>query len=78
MPIDDENMLSVTWAFTRVPKESEPYEQNTIPAWWGPIKDADGRWITSHVMNQDFVAWVGQGTIADRTKEHLGASDKGF
>jgi 5,5'-dehydrodivanillate O-demethylase len=28
-------------------------------------------------MNQDFVAWVGQGTIADRTKEHLGESDRG-
>jgi 5,5'-dehydrodivanillate O-demethylase len=77
VPIDDENTLSVTWAFSRVPNESEPYEQNTIPAWWGPIKDASGRWITSHVMNQDFVAWVGQGTIADRTKEQLGTSDKG-
>ena len=37
-----------------------------------------GRWITSHVMNQDFVAWVGQGTIADRTQEHLGESDRGI
>jgi 5,5'-dehydrodivanillate O-demethylase oxygenase subunit len=77
VPIDDENTLSVTWAFNRVPNESEPFEQNSIPAWWGPIKDDTGRWITSHVMNQDFVAWVGQGVIADRTKEHLGASDRG-
>jgi 5,5'-dehydrodivanillate O-demethylase oxygenase subunit len=30
------------------------------------------------VMNQDFVAWVGQGAIADRTKENLGPSDKGI
>ena len=28
-------------------------------------------------MNQDFVAWLGQGTIADRTQEHLGESDRG-
>jgi hypothetical protein len=28
-------------------------------------------------MNQDFTAWLGQGTIADRTKEHLGESDRG-
>jgi 5,5'-dehydrodivanillate O-demethylase oxygenase subunit len=28
-------------------------------------------------MNQDFVAWVGQGTVADRTQEHLGESDRG-
>ena len=43
-----------------------------------PIKDPlTGRWITSHVMNQDFIAWVGQGTVADRTQEHLGESDRG-
>lgn len=29
-------------------------------------------------MNQDFVAWVGQGVIADRTQEHLGTSDVGI
>ncbi len=78
VPIDDESTLSVTWAFTRVPKESEPYVQGRIPAWWGPVKDEKtGRWISSHIMNQDFVAWVGQGRVADRTKEHLGGSDRG-
>ena len=79
VPIDDENTLSVTWAFSRVPKENEPYVQVRIPAWHGPIRESEsGRWISSHVMNQDFVAWVGQGTTADRTKEHLGASDRGI
>ena len=77
VPIDDENTLSVTWAFSRVPQEMEPFEQASIPAWRGPVRGEDGRWITSHVMNQDFVAWVGQGVIADRTQEHLAASDKG-
>jgi 5,5'-dehydrodivanillate O-demethylase len=28
-------------------------------------------------MNQDFVGWVGQGTIADRTRENLRSSDVG-
>jgi len=79
VPIDDENTLSVTWSFVRVPKEQEPFVQEKIPYWHGPVKDPDtGRWITSHVMNQDFVAWVGQGTIADRTQEHLGKSDAGI
>jgi 5,5'-dehydrodivanillate O-demethylase len=78
VPIDDENTLSVMWHFARVPKESEPFEQSAIPSWTGPVKDPlTGRWITSHVMNQDFVAWTGQGAIADRTKEHLGPSDRG-
>jgi 5,5'-dehydrodivanillate O-demethylase len=78
VPIDDENTLSVTWHFNHVPKEREPYAQESIPAWEGPVRDpVTGRLITSHIMNQDFVAWIGQGTIADRTKEHLGASDRG-
>jgi 5,5'-dehydrodivanillate O-demethylase len=78
VPVDDEHMLSVGWFFDRVPNEMEPFEQDRIPSWYGPIKDqATGRWITSHVMNQDFVAWVGQGTIADRMQEHVGESDRG-
>jgi len=78
VPIDDENTLSVTWAFSRVPKEREPYVQGRIPAWHGPVREpATGRWISSHIMNQDFIAWVGQGSNADRTQEHLGASDRG-
>lgn len=78
VPVDDENTLSISWFYTRVPNEREPYIQEHIPTWKSPIKKDDGRWIDSHVMNQDFIAWVGQGTIADRTKEHLGASDRGI
>jgi 5,5'-dehydrodivanillate O-demethylase len=33
--------------------------------------------INSHIVNQDFIAWVGQGALADRTREHLGESDRG-
>ena len=79
IPVDDENSLSITWSFTRLPKESEPYVQDHVPTWFSPIKDEKtGQWITSHVINQDIVAWVGQGKIADRTKETLGLSDQGI
>lgn len=78
VPIDDENTLSVTWAFLRVPREAEPFVQSTIPTWHSPVRDAQGRWITSHVINQDIVAWAGQGRIADRSLENLGASDRGI
>ncbi|MQA88417.1 MAG: Rieske 2Fe-2S domain-containing protein [Streptosporangiales bacterium] len=78
VPVDDENTLSVNWAFARVPTDQEPYKQDRIPYWHSPIKDEKtGRWITSHIMNQDFVAWVGQGVNSDRTQEHLGRSDRG-
>ena len=78
VPIDDYNTLSVAWSFARVPHEMEPYNQERIPHWYGPVKDDNDRWISSHVMNQDFVAWVGQGRIADRTKENIGGSDRGI
>jgi 5,5'-dehydrodivanillate O-demethylase len=78
VPVDDENTLSVAWFFMRVPKGREPYVQNSIPTWVSPIKDENGRWISSHVVNQDIVAWVGQGVIADRTKENLRSSDVGI
>jgi 5,5'-dehydrodivanillate O-demethylase oxygenase subunit len=78
VPIDDRNTLSITWMYSRVPKDREPYVQNKIPYWYGPIDDPQtGRKITSHIMNQDFIAWIGQGEIADRSKEHLGMSDQG-
>ncbi len=79
VPIDDENTLSVGWFFNRVPQGREPYIQDSIPSWTSPLTDPEtGRWIDTHVMNQDFIAWVGQGTFADRTKETLGKSDKGI
>ncbi len=78
VPIDDTNMLSVGWFYNRVPREQEPYVQASIPTWRGPIVNEEtGEWITTHVMNQDFIAWLGQGAIADRTQEHLGRSDRG-
>ena len=67
MPIDDANTLSVGWFFDRVPNEMEPFAQDRIPSWRGSITDPQtGRWITTHVMNQDFVAWTGQGDAKRR------------
>ena len=78
VPIDDNNMLSVGWFLDRVPGD-KPFEQERIPYWYAPITDPKtGRWINSHVMNQDYIAWVGQGTISDRWNEHLGDSDRGI
>jgi 5,5'-dehydrodivanillate O-demethylase oxygenase subunit len=81
VPVDDGTTLSVSWFFSRVPTDREPYAQpdDEIPTWHSPIRDpVTGRWITTHIMQQDFVAWVGQGTIADRSKENLGNSDRGI
>jgi 5,5'-dehydrodivanillate O-demethylase len=77
-PIDDTHTLSVVWAWEPVPVEQQPYVQERIPHWYAPITDpVTGRWITTHTINQDTVAWVGQGFVTDRENEHLGRSDIG-
>jgi 5,5'-dehydrodivanillate O-demethylase len=43
-----------------------------------PFKDKNGEFIVDNVDGQDMMAWITQGTIADRTSENLGASDKGI
>ncbi len=79
VPVDDTHTLSVGWFYKPVPLDRRPYRQSSIPTWHSPIKDeATGRWISSHVINQDIIGWVGQGAITDRTQEHLGQSDKGI
>ena len=78
VPVDDENTLSIAWFFMRVPKGREPYVQESVPAWTSPVRDAKGEFIVSHVINQDIAGWVGQGRIADRTKENLRSSDLGI
>ena len=77
VPIDDVNTLFITWSVLHVPTECEPYVQPVIPTWHAPIRDENGEWIVSHVGNQDIVAWISQGPIADRTRETLSASDRG-
>lgn len=77
VPVDDEHTLSVGWFIDPIPGE-QPFEQERIPFWHSPIVDEEtGRWISSHIMNQDFIAWVGQGAVSDRWNEHLGESDRG-
>lgn len=79
VPVDNESTLSVSWMFEQVPEEQQPFEQKEIPAWTGPIADSEtGRYYTDHILNQDFVAWIGQGRVADRSRENLGRSDRGI
>jgi 5,5'-dehydrodivanillate O-demethylase len=77
VPIDDHRTLSVVWAADPVSEERVPFSQDVIPSWWGRMHDDDGTPLTTHVLHQDTISWVGQGTIADRTREHLGRSDRG-
>jgi 5,5'-dehydrodivanillate O-demethylase oxygenase subunit len=79
VPVDDRTTLVVSRHFDRVPREQEPYVQDRIPYWYPSLTDPKtGELLRTHPMNQDFAAFVGQRTIADRSQEHLGESDRGI
>ncbi|MDT7697777.1 MAG: 5,5-dehydrodivanillate O-demethylase oxygenase subunit [Pseudonocardiales bacterium] len=59
------------------PDGYEHVEQPQIPDYELPLIDKFGRHVTNYVEGQDFMAWVTQGPITDRTTEHLGRSDIG-
>jgi len=77
VPIDDESTLRICWWLHPL-RGTLPYEQSRIPYWYAPVKDSNGEWITEGGSHQDIVAMVGQGTIADRSCERLGQSDRGI
>ncbi|MEU6541018.1 aromatic ring-hydroxylating dioxygenase subunit alpha [Streptomyces sp. NPDC047000] len=78
VPIDDTTTLNIVWHYSPIPTDMPATEQESIPYWYGPVVDDDGELLTSHILNQDFAAWVGQGATADRTGERLGRSDAGI
>ena len=80
VPMDDTHTLHVTYtAYPQPPGEN--VQQDKIPYYIVPSStDSEGNPIWQELDSnggQDTMAWVSQGPINDRTKERLGASDKG-
>jgi 5,5'-dehydrodivanillate O-demethylase len=51
----------------------------TIPVRHEPLTyEESGRILADHIVMQDMMAWVAQGDVADRGREHLATSDKGL
>jgi 5,5'-dehydrodivanillate O-demethylase oxygenase subunit len=76
VPTDDTHTLSFHY-WGRPPKDGEAVPE-VVPATRGEVAyntlglvDAPG------VGPQDYMAWIGQGPISNRTREHLVTSDKG-
>lgn len=76
VPVDDENTMIWWYTCFRLNHVEMP-QQDTIPVFEVPYKDENGDLIIDTVDGQDMMAWITQGRIADRTTEHLGASDRG-
>ena len=77
VPIDDTTTWFVLYT-VHAPDAGVWQPQTDIPDYEIEWIDADGRHIVDYVEGQDIMAWVTQGSITDRTLEHLGKSDIGL
>ncbi len=77
VPADDThtNHFSI-YVFRAAPGSIAP-EQVAVPHRYVPIKDERGEFIVDLTFNQDYMAWITQGPVAERDKERLGESDIG-
>jgi 5,5'-dehydrodivanillate O-demethylase len=77
VPVDDTTTLHFWYScYHPAPGKTLP-RQESIPVYEVPFRDAEGNFIVDYVDGGDIMAWIGQGAIADRTRELLVASDQG-
>ena len=74
VPIDDERTIQFGYRTTSRAPGAAP---RPIAVKHSNLFDAQGKIIADNVPSQDMTAWVGQGPISDRTREHLATSDRG-
>jgi 5,5'-dehydrodivanillate O-demethylase len=77
VPVDD-TRTKVYWVkFTPSATETSSAEEDP-PHDYFAHKDAEGRYRFDMILAQDSMVWETQGSIVNRSREHLGASDRGI
>lgn len=79
VPVDDENTL-IFHAALLVNRDGSDTPAQRYPRMLAPQtkRTADGRYAMNDFFPQDWMAWETQGRVFDRSKEKLGASDRGI
>jgi len=70
VPVDDTHTLHIIYSVT-VGSGATTYKEL-------PYADDDGSLLNQFIVQQDFIAWIGQGEIAPRDLELAGRSDRGI
>jgi 5,5'-dehydrodivanillate O-demethylase len=78
VPADDTSTYHVSYYVFRPAPGAEAPPQPAVPFRKVPLKDERGEFMVDLTFNQDYMAWVSQGEITDRTAERLGESDVGI
>ncbi len=77
VPIDDTH-TQIFWAGFLPNKPIEDTLENPPVEFMGSLMTENGEHEMTSFTSQDKMAWESEGPIFDRTKEHLGASDRGI
>jgi 5,5'-dehydrodivanillate O-demethylase len=79
VPVDDHQTLHIWYNAYLPPKGAEVAEhlRSRVHVYDVPFLDEQGEFIMDNVDGQDMMAWITQGTVADRSRENLASSDKG-
>jgi 5,5'-dehydrodivanillate O-demethylase len=77
VPVDDTHTLHFWYSCYAAPAGMAP-PQESVPVYEVPWRDERGEFIVDFIDGQDIMAWVTQGPIADRTREHLVSADRGI
>ncbi|MFG0317662.1 MAG: Rieske 2Fe-2S domain-containing protein [Planctomycetota bacterium JB042] len=78
VPVDDTHTRHLWYSCYRPPEGEVLEPQGEVPLYEVPWRDERGAFRVDFVDGQDVMTWVTQGAIADRTREHLGAGDRGI
>jgi 5,5'-dehydrodivanillate O-demethylase oxygenase subunit len=78
-PIDDHNTQVYQFRFQPAKDDNAAAQpENDPPIEFIRTKNDDGEFHLEHFASQDHMAWESQGALADRSREHLGESDRGI
>ena len=75
IPVDDTHTLHLQYVTSH---RASAGERRPAEVFRKPLYEPDGTIIADTIPKQDELAWVAQGPISQRTREHLGVSDKGI
>lgn len=75
IPTDDTTTLHLQYVTKQRDPNSGPKH---VPVHRDSLYNEQGKIIADSIPKQDELAWVGQGPLTDRTREHLGVSDTGI
>jgi 5,5'-dehydrodivanillate O-demethylase len=75
VPIDDTHTYHINYGCFLALNGVKIPEQKVIPWYKVPLYDEEGRPVLDNILSQDAHAWIAQGPVTDRTKEHLRSTD---